>query len=701
MTLPFDPNSLFTAAGADQTIDQGQTGQAGGFIAPTPTPTPTIEPQQTAFTGECTIGGFDCPPGTICQAVETGVTSFGIAVYTTTCVDIPSPTTTTTTGVTTTCEPVGTFLGCTQFEGIAEFSNGIQNGTCSSFTRVDARCAPPPPPAPTPLCQDNTFQCGPTVQVDAINQKATCCPTGNTCCFGAPALVDGEWTTVEAEGSFCWDGPCPGTKNRLPVCTYESTTFPCSDILGEEYTGNVTQIIKTSTNKCEADPQVNLQANISQCKKKETQFCEYVTEEIACTSLPAGTFFQTTANITGNATRNVIKTDAQGNPLPLGCQANPSISTEWNTNKCKGELPPPPEQYRLCGVSSNFTYVTELPEGYGSAYDNYGVCYGKVWVNCGNPTFNNLGNPPGNYVYNQSGNCWASPIEPPPPPITGVVVGTGICTPPIGGFNKTRDIPCVNLGSQYVGGIAKQQQVRSYDSTGPENTICEYTDWQDSGVPDTSFCKVANVPQACTPPDGPSTRDVSIPCSQVDKKYTKGTATQKQVRRVDTTTTGPGTCPYTWENSGVPDTSACQVPTFWRNCITGELIEGTPPSDFIQSAYDKGGSCWEPITDLGFTPSLSQALRYTYQRGSSKFPETKTITVSNTSYGQAYTVKITTNENITLSTNKAQSGKGAISFIIEPRSEVKLFVAITAELLQQLQDGLSTLSMAVEYDRVL
>jgi hypothetical protein len=209
--------------------------------------------------------------------------------------------------------------------------------------------------------------------------------------------------------------------------------------------------------------------------------------------------------------------------------------------------------------------------------------------------------------------------------------------------------------------------------------------------------------ELCRPPNLPAIQNISIPCSQIDIKYSRGQAFQRQTLKVDTTQLGPGDCPYVWENSGLPDVSQCTIPVFWRNCVTGQLIEGTPPANFQETEFlgAGGGACWEPLTEIGFEPNLNDALRYSYQRGSSRYPTAKNIRVTNPSYGTSYRITVTTNPDITLSTRSQSGNNGALSFTIAPRSSETFIVNVTPRLLQTLQEGLSNLSMIVEYQKVI
>jgi hypothetical protein len=131
----------------------------------------------------------------------------------------------------------------------------------------------------------------------------------------------------------------------------------------------------------------------------------------------------------------------------------------------------------------------------------------------------------------------------------------------------------------------------------------------------------------------------------------------------------------------------------WRDCISGILKEGNAPAGYREEPYSGagGGTCWEPITVVGFSPSLSEALLFTYQRGSSNLPQPKTITATNPSYGTSYRVTITTNPDIIVTPS---------SFTIQPRSDQSFIVNVTPVLLGKLGDGTSTIQMSVDIQEI-
>jgi hypothetical protein len=139
-------------------------------------------------------------------------------------------------------------------------------------------------------------------------------------------------------------------------------------------------------------------------------------------------------------------------------------------------------------------------------------------------------------------------------------------------------------------------------------------------------------------------------------------------------------------------------PPTYRDCISGDLIVGTPPTSYIQVRYSGpvGGTCWEAPTEIGFSPNLREVLKFTYRRGTSTYPPPKTIVVSNTSTAITYRVTVKTNSEIKLSQG-GMSGDGEISFVISPRTNLDLVVNVTQQLLTKLVDGNSSFYMDAEY----
>ena len=125
----------------------------------------------------------------------------------------------------------------------------------------------------------------------------------------------------------------------------------------------------------------------------------------------------------------------------------------------------------------------------------------------------------------------------------------------------------------------------------------------------------------------------------------------------------------------------------WRDCISEELYTGIP-NNRREVAYTGpgGGTCWEPLTQITFTPDLNNELTFQYQRGSTQYPMSQVITATNASTQLAYEIQIITNTDIAVTPNK---------FIIAPRSDVQFVVQTTPALLNQLGDGTSRLQMSV------
>jgi hypothetical protein len=458
---------------------------------------------------------------------------------------------------------------------------------------------------------------------------------------------------------------------------YKVNTAECSAVKQEDgWTGTATrQVIDEvlSETNCVQDPELGITGpwNVSNCVK-DAPLCDTFVEESNC-QVELGQGYLASEKLTRQRIVR-INNIAQ----PAGCKVAETATSEYNTSICT-----PPAG--LC--------QTEIQTA--SCRDLLGINYSST---------QRLSQTVVQLVDGQTvpANCVTTGLQ-----LTAY--DTSVCTPienkctPPSVTTQTVDVACTSIdSSRYSGGTAIQRQVANYDASVEGPGTCPFT-WENSGEPDTSTCQLINGPQTCQTPNLPASRTVTVGCSQIDRKYTSGQAIQQQVLRVDTTQPGSDECPYVWENSGTPDVSSCVMPIFWRNCVTGQLIEGNPPADFQQSEFlgAGGGTCWEPVADLGFEPSLNEVLRYTHQRGSSRYPTGRDIKVTNPSYGTSYKVTITTNSNITLSNRSRTGNAGTLSFTVAPRASEMFTVNITPQLLQELQDGLSTLSMAVEYQKAI
>lgn len=131
----------------------------------------------------------------------------------------------------------------------------------------------------------------------------------------------------------------------------------------------------------------------------------------------------------------------------------------------------------------------------------------------------------------------------------------------------------------------------------------------------------------------------------------------------------------------------------WRNCTDGLVKQGTAPAGYREVPFSGagGGTCWEPAGTVGFAPALNEVLTFVYQRGSSEYPQPKTVVATNPSYGITYRITLQSNPNVLILPN---------SFIIPPRRDVNFIVNVTPTLLQELGDGTSTLRMSVTVEEL-
>lgn len=131
----------------------------------------------------------------------------------------------------------------------------------------------------------------------------------------------------------------------------------------------------------------------------------------------------------------------------------------------------------------------------------------------------------------------------------------------------------------------------------------------------------------------------------------------------------------------------------WRDCVSGELKTGNPPSEYIQVEYEGagGGTCWEPRAVIGFEPNLEDVLTFDWRRGSNTYPEAKTVRVTNPS-SVPFQVTVTTNSNIIVTPP---------SFRVNARSSETMTVRPNQTILQTLADGISRIEFKVELTEII
>lgn len=132
-------------------------------------------------------------------------------------------------------------------------------------------------------------------------------------------------------------------------------------------------------------------------------------------------------------------------------------------------------------------------------------------------------------------------------------------------------------------------------------------------------------------------------------------------------------------------------PPQWRNCLTGQLTDGTPPTGWLEKPFSGGGVCYEaPDGTITFLPTLPQALRFIYTRGGT-LPSPVRIVANNPSATYGYSVKLTTNSNFTFT---------PAQFTVPPSGQVTFTAVPTPTLLNQLADGTSELPLTVDITRL-
>ena len=668
-------------------------GGGGIIITPTPTPTPT---PALILTGVCQADG-DCGTGFICDTSNptfpTGdlTDPYGVCRQSTIviapvcppqgqfiqCSNIDGlgifaggesppgqPCNTFTAPSTqcggTSCPEIGTFIRCTGLQteigGIGEFSNGLQNGVCSSYTAIAEQCA-------TPYCNatDVTTPCA-TYYNDS-SYSGTASRTQNVLVNGQPTPancrtfpgIPTEWDTSECRKS---------TVN----CQTRNETGTCASVLGDGYTGTVTRTVNVLVNgqptpaNCTSLDGLNTW-DTSECIPIERRSCPTDGTFIECLGT-TGLYYKGTVDpVTNNCiTYNVandascIVPDCEPFGTFLRCENNERtvngvvIRTNAVFSSGPGQLGgscpvyrgdyetcgPPPPTWRVCNTTERIEGT--IPPEYEESRDGTGVCYiiPRQWRECG-ANFISTGTIPDNYVEasDSSGVCYRAPDAPP----------------------QWRE--CGTLTP--VPGTPPENYIQENDSLGICYTAPTVETWRE--------CNTSTTLIGTPPNNFIASRDVRGVC------YSE----------------------IIIEPSPTPLPSATPIPSriviTYRDCISGVLNEGLAPQGYREVIYAGagGGTCWEPSTVIGFKPNLSDALTFTYQRGGSNLPQPKSITVSNPSYGISYKITMKTTPDIIVQPS---------SLTVTPRSSEQFFVNVTPTLLDKLGDGTSTIEMSVEITEI-
>jgi hypothetical protein len=131
----------------------------------------------------------------------------------------------------------------------------------------------------------------------------------------------------------------------------------------------------------------------------------------------------------------------------------------------------------------------------------------------------------------------------------------------------------------------------------------------------------------------------------------------------------------------------------WRNCIDDKLETWPPPNGYREVPYSgaSGGTCWEPITEVGFDPSISN-LTFVYQRGTDAFPAPYYFKAQNPSTAISYRVKFSTN-NTYFTITPAE-------FNIGPRESVNVSVSLNEPTIPDFGDGVTDFTLRLDITQI-
>ncbi len=460
------------------------------------------------------------------------------------------------------------------------------------------------------------------------------CPPNYICITGNCRPACGGDITCPP-GYTCFSGRCILMDVPTPTPTATPVYTGTCQADGDCNTGYVCDVSNPTF------PTGDLSNPYGVCKQQtvDVVFCNMKNEYKQCATLLGSDW-------SGEATRTV-NVLVNGQPTPLNCTSYPGVPSEWDTSECfrvevsptptpspKIECPPVGE---LLYCEDGFTpNGTESKNAVFSSGESAGVCL----------TYR------GNSIYCET-DTRCDPIY---PPVFEFCDGTtGVY---FDGCDQNR--------------IRKDEDPTCIPTSTPTPTPTPFVEITPTPTP-TPFVEITP-----TPTPTPFVEITPTP-THTPSAFAEITPTPTPFVEITPTPTPP------------PTTSAFPLPSrviTWRDCITGNLNTGNIPVGFREVTYIGAGNgfCWEAPSVLTFTPNLSDALIFTYQRGSSELPQPKTITVRNSSYGISYAVSMITNQDIEITPS---------TFVIAPRSNESIVVKVNSNLLNVLGDGTSTLRLTV------
>ncbi len=686
-------NNFFTTGGGS-----GGGGGGGGGITPSPSPTPS----PAAASGECDIIAQNCPIGFTCQIVQTGTTGFGLPIISSRCVAIegppsPTPSPSKSNGLCTTDRQCASGFYCDTSTVLRYDDNGGGDPYANPVYACRPIPNPSPSPTPSPTPQPLTVTADPkTVQFSRLAEQT---------------LQGAILSKKIGDAGAIWR-----SSNPAVVTATNTATTP----LGSPETGYsvVTQLTATGLGRTTVSVEYQgVSDTIEVTVGTAYRICNETSDRFTFDTLPPTGYQRIADNncyspIPRTYTVTAITSDPPTNAKSGTVTIQNTIGNQLRSNPVTVAentqltlLATPVSGYRFLywmGIQPN---VQTLGQSVNIAVDRDITAVAvfektavistptRITISGKSELFVGETSPYTATVYDQNNNImqqtvrWSSRRSE-----TATINSSGLVTAVASG-TATILAEIDNLSAEKNIIISQ---------TPPTWRICNQTT-QNSGTPDlnvynassdtTGVCYVVKTTwricnqttQNSGNPDL-TTYDASSDTTGVCYRLKESTW-----RTCGTNTRTPGTPPNTYEASTDATGHCYRVKTTesWRDCVTGILNTGTPPSTtHRQVAYSGagGGTCWEPITSLTFSPSLSDALVFTYQKNSTTFPQAKSITVTNSSYGKTYALSMTTNPNIIITPS---------AFTISPRSTVTFTVRTTPDLLNELPVGTSTLQLNV------
>lgn len=166
-------------------------------------------------------------------------------------------------------------------------------------------------------------------------------------------------------------------------------------------------------------------------------------------------------------------------------------------------------------------------------------------------------------------------------------------------------------------------------------------------------------------------------------------------------------------DDGTQAGTICQYTTpTWKSCVTGQEVEGSPPTDWSFVSDGQGGFCWDPVGAVSIQhkktgqsddnlKSLSERLLFQLQRGTSDTGGVGEFKISNS--GTSVIYRSVTFRSTTLFKFRERGGTYSASanqftITVGPGEEKWVQVGLNINLLSNVGDGTTDFNLVIEVE---